>query len=172
MSCDFRPLRPAQPVSRKIGLACCVLLVALPGCSVIKATRQPGKKNLAVLSPGVPRMHVIAELGAPIFTEERANGTVDVFTFKQGYTKVNKAGRALVHGAADVATWGLWEVIGTPAETLADGTDVKVEVAYDENRFVRSVTFFEGDKVMRPGPLARFARRGDPPTAAPVPAVQ
>ncbi len=40
-----------------------MLLTISTGCSVIMATQQPGKKNLSVLSEGVNRSQVIAELG-------------------------------------------------------------------------------------------------------------
>src|ERR1700749_1418432 len=82
---------------------------AVSGCAALKATQQPGKKDLGVLNQGMPRTHVIAELGAPLWSDERDGDIVDVFAFRQGYSKGVKAGRALIHGAADVATFGLWE---------------------------------------------------------------
>jgi hypothetical protein len=110
-----------------------------------------------VLEAGVPRTHVIAELGAPTWSDERENETTDVFTFKQGYKKETKAVRALAHGAADVATLGLWEVVGIPFETIADGTDVQVEVSYGADQKVSSVSVIKGDHVVNPPPnlLAR-----------------
>jgi hypothetical protein len=135
----------------------------MPGCAAYKATQQPGKKNLGVLTPGTPRSHVIAELGAPLWSEERDGERVDLFSFKQGYRKATKAGRALVHGAADVATGGLWEVVGIPAETLADGSDVKVEVTYDDRRAVKSVDCIEGQNVLKPRRLFARKRKTEPP---------
>lgn len=123
-------------------------LFALPasavGCAASMAARQPAKRDLAVLAAGAPRTHVIAELGAPVWTEMDAGRTTDVFSFKQGYTKPVKAARALLHGAADVATFGLWEVVGIPAETLADGQDVQLEVHYDRDHRVASVNTIKG----------------------------
>jgi hypothetical protein len=127
-----------------------LLALAAQGCAAYQATQQPGKKNLAVLAPGTPRSHVIAELGAPIWSEERDGQRVDLFTFKQGYTKPVKAGRALVHGAADVVTGGLWEVVGIPAESLADGKDVKVEIVYDDRRAVKTMEVIAGQDVITP----------------------
>ena len=124
------------------------MLILMPGCAVIKATQLPDKKDLSVLSQGVARTHVIAELGPPIWSEERDGVTTDVFAFKQGYSRQAKAGRAFVHGAADVLTGGLWEVVGTPAEALADGTDVKAEVTYDGNRQVRAIEVFRGQQAL------------------------
>jgi hypothetical protein len=124
--------------------------MGISGCAAIKASEQPGKRDLGVLHDGVPRTHVIAELGAPVWSEQRDGETVDVFTFKQGYRKSTKAARALVHGAADVATFGLWEVVGIPAETLADGTDVQLEVHYTAEQTVSHVDVIKGDKVVNP----------------------
>jgi hypothetical protein len=132
----------------------------LQGCAAYKATQQPDKKNLTVLTPGTPRSHVIAELGAPLWSEERDGNRVDLFAFRQGYRKSTKAGRALVHGAADVVTGGLWEVVGIPAESLADGRDVKIEVTYDRLRGVQSIEVIEGEKVIRPRSL--FSRKAKP----------
>jgi len=129
------------------------------GCAALKATQQPGKKDLGVLSQGMPRTHVIAELGAPIWSDERNDDIVDVFAFKQGYTKGAKACRAFVHGAADVATFGLWEVVGIPTEMLADGTDVRVEVHYDSRQMVHSVEVIKGEKAFQPPKLAAWWQR-------------
>ena len=114
------------------------------GCSVMKATQQPDRKNLDVLSKGTPRTHVIAELGAPVWSDSKDGGTTDVFAFKQGYSRWNKAGRAMFHGAADVATFGLWEVVGTPVETIADGKDMKLQVSYDTEQKVRDIEVIKG----------------------------
>lgn len=129
--------------------ACAIILVAVSGCAVVKATQQPNKKDLGVLSRGVPRTHLIAELGAPAWSDERDGRITDVFAFKQGYSKPVKAGRALFHGAADVATCGLWEVVGTPVETLADGTDVQVAVCYDEHGNVDKIDVIRGEEAIR-----------------------
>jgi len=141
-------------------VVCALAIVLVPlgsGCAAVKATQQPSKKNMGVLSPGTPRTHVIAELGAPLWSSERDGTTVDVFAFKQGYTKGTKAARALAHGVADVATWGLWEVVGVPAESLADGSDVKVEVTYDDHRAVSSIDVIAGEDVINPRPM--FGRK-------------
>lgn len=121
-----------------------ILLAMITGCSVYKAVNQPEKKNLSVLSSGTPRMQVIAELGAPTWSEERNGEKVDLFTFKQGYSKGAKTGRALFHGAADILTIGMWEVVGTPIETVADGTDMKVEITYDAEEKIKSVNRLQG----------------------------
>jgi hypothetical protein len=137
------------------------MLAAFSGCAVVKATQQPDKKDLSILNPGVPRTHLIAELGPPVWSEEREGVLTDVFAFKQGYSKPVKAGRAFAHGAADVFTFGLWEVVGVPVETLADGTEVQVEVRYDPHRIVESVHVIRGQNAVQPRRL--FAEKPQPP---------
>ncbi len=109
------------------------------GCAVWMAAKQPPKKDLSVLLAGTPRSQLLAELGQPVTTETRDGKRVDVFVFTQGYSKPAKAGRALFHGAADVFTLGLWEVVGTPTEAVFNGTKMSYEVIYDENDQVDKV---------------------------------
>ncbi|HEX8948570.1 MAG TPA: hypothetical protein VF790_06390 [Dissulfurispiraceae bacterium] len=115
-----------------------IMLFASSGCSVYMAAKQPGKKDLAVLKTGTPRSHVIAELGQPVFSEIKNGAKADVFAFRQGYSSGVKAGRAFIHGVADVFTLGLWEVVGTPVESVATGSDLKLQVLYDESDLVQS----------------------------------
>src|SRR5690348_4886283 len=105
----------------------------LAGCAVYMAANQPDKKDVGVLKSGTPRSAVLAELGTPIETTMRGGSKVDVFSFTQGYSSIEKGGRAVLHGAADVLTLGLWEVVGTPIEGYANGTKVSVEITYDRD---------------------------------------
>ena len=120
------------------------LLVLVTGCSVVMATQQPGRKDLSVLSKGVERSRVIAELGSPLITDVVDGKKQDVFAFKQGYSTGAKAGRAVFHGVADVFTLGLWEVVGTPAEAVFHGSEVKVRVLYDKDDKVDSILTYAG----------------------------
>lgn len=151
-----------KPLLRALACSTALLYVAgFSGCAAVKASRQPDKKNLGVLHEGTPRAQVIAELGAPTYTKPRPDGTIeDVFSFKQGYTKGVKMGRAFVHGAADVATGGLWEVIGIPTEIWADGTEVQVLVTYDQDERVRYRRVFKGQEAFndKRGAIARRSK--------------
>jgi hypothetical protein len=138
------------------------------GCAAVKATQQPDKRDMGVLQQGIPRTHVIAELGAPVWTDHQQGAPVDVFAFKQGYKKSTKAARALVHGAADVATFGLWEVVGIPAEAIADGTDVQLEVHYNPDQTVQRVVVIKGEKAVNPPEPVLFARKREQPVDPPV----
>ena len=118
------------------------------GCSVYMAANQPDKKDMGVLKAGTPRSMVLAELGAPVETTTRSGAKVDLFTFTQGYSGLEKGGRAVLHGAADVFTLGLWEVVGTPIEGYANGTKVSVEITYDREDRVTKMVPIRGQEAM------------------------
>jgi hypothetical protein len=125
----------------------CVLalsLIFIGSCSVVMATKQPSRKDFSVLSKGVDRSRVVAELGSPLATDVKDGKRKDVFYVKQGYSTGAKAGRAIFHGVADVFTLGLWEVVGTPVEAVASGTDVKLAVFYDSRDKVESIETYSG----------------------------
>jgi hypothetical protein len=109
---------------------------------------QPGRKDLSVLSKGTDRSRIVSELGSPLTTEVKDGKRTDVFSVRQGYSTGAKAGRAIFHGVADVFTLGLWEVVGTPVEAVASGTDVKVGVCYDkDDRVAEIITYTGKEKV-------------------------
>ena len=119
------------------------------GCSVYMAANQPDKKDIHVLEGGTSRNQVIAELGAPVSSKVEEGKTCDIFSFVQGYSKDVKAGRAILHGVADVFTFGFWELAGTPIESAASGTLVQVQILYDENECVESVKVFRGQSKLK-----------------------
>ncbi|HSH69740.1 MAG TPA: hypothetical protein VK997_07465 [Deferrisomatales bacterium] len=92
-----------------------------------------------MLNVGTPRALVVEEFGTPVSSREVEGCRSEVFSFVQGYSKGAKASRVVLHGAADVLTLGLWEVIGTPTEATFDGEKMYYEVTYDENDKVASV---------------------------------
>ncbi len=98
------------------------LLLFSSGCSVFMAIDQPDKKNVDLFRVGTPRSVLLGEFGAPAVSETRSGRKYEIFKFVQGYSTGAKAGRALVHGAADVATFGLWEVVGTPRKQSSAAT--------------------------------------------------
>lgn len=125
-----------------MALSACAL-TGLSSCSVYLAARQPGEKDLEVLTRGTPRGVVIAELGRPVASYLVNLRRVDYFKFKQGYSKGSKAARVLGHGAANVATLGLWDVAGTPTELYFDGSDETIKVEYDDRDRVLNVRGLE-----------------------------
>jgi len=119
--------------------------LTITGCSVHSAMNQPSKKDVSVFNRGTPRFEVIGEVGEPVDTQKNDDGTItDTYSFIQGYSKGAKAGRALGHGLMDVATLGLWEIIGSPTEAIASGDKVVVRVKYDKTKLVDRVTAIKG----------------------------
>ena len=114
---------------------CCLVM---SGCSVYMAANQPEQKNISVVAQGIPRSAVIAELGAPLHSEQSPDSRTDIFKFHEGSSMGAKVGRAVFHTVADVFTIGLWEVVGTPTEALIKGDQVIVTVTYDANDLVVS----------------------------------
>ena len=58
-----------------------------------------------------------------------------------------------------MATLGLWEVVGLPAEIMIDGTDVQVEVHYDRQQTVDHIVVLKEDKAINPPRLFRRKHR-------------
>ena len=113
------------------------ILCAGGGCSVYMSAKQPDKKDIDLFAEGTPRVLLLEEFGTPASTEVKDGHKVDIFSFVQGYSKGAKASRAVFHGAADILTLGLWEVVGTPAEAVFDGEKMAFEVTYDEKDKVK-----------------------------------
>ena len=113
--------------------------IAASGCSPVLAARQPSRKDVDILSPGMPRNLVLAELGTPIATDTKNGKRVEVFSFVQGYRKGVRVGRTIGHGAADVMTLGLWEIVGTPTEATLNGHRIAYEVTYDTSDRIEQV---------------------------------
>lgn len=116
-----------------------VLAISVSGCSVFMAAKQPEKKDISLLKEGVSRAVLISEFGAPVISEYKNDKRFEIFKFVQGYSTGAKAGRAFFHGAASVATLGLWELVGTPAEITFNGDEMAFQVSYDENDLVNEV---------------------------------
>jgi len=127
------------------GLVGTTLSLTTTGCAVKSAMDQPEKKDTSVFKRGTPRFEVIGEIGKPVDTEINEDGTIiDTYSFIQGYSKGVKAARALGHAVLDVYTLGLWEVVGSPAETIANGEKIVVRVKYDKDKTVDKVTVLKG----------------------------
>ncbi|WP_394808323.1 hypothetical protein [Nitrosomonas sp.] len=116
-----------------------ILTMQVSGCSVFMAAKQPEKKDISLLKEGVSRAVLISEFGAPVVSEYKNDKRFEIFKFVQGYSTGAKAGRAFFHGAASVATLGLWELVGTPAEITFNGDEMAFQVSYDENDLVDEV---------------------------------
>ncbi|MCG7755136.1 MAG: hypothetical protein LZF63_00545 [Nitrosomonas sp.] len=120
-----------------------ILLLSISGCSVFMAAKQPEKKDVSLLKEGTSRAMLISEFGAPLISEYRNGKRFEIFKFTQGYSTGAKAGRAFLHGAANVVTLGLWELVGTPTEITFSGDDMAFQVRYDENDMVDEIALIK-----------------------------
>lgn len=111
-------------------------------CSIGRAINQPDEKDFNFLSAGTPRSNVIAEFGKPYHSEKKAGRKVEIYKFVQGYSSGVKTGRAVLHGVADVATLGIWEIFAKPIELANSGYDMAFEITFNKN-----------DKVVKVVPL-------------------
>lgn len=115
------------------------LLFSGYGCSAVMAVRQPEKKDLNVLLPGNHQDMVRAELGAPIsIGKDEESNEYDIFGFQEGNSKGWGVTRGILYGILDVATLGVWEVIGTPIEGgISGGNKRNIRVVYKEKKVFR-----------------------------------
>jgi hypothetical protein len=119
---------------RVLGFVAAVLLLGAPGCSVYMAASAPPKRNTDLVQLGVPRQQLLSEFGAPTQSRTNDDGFLeDTWTFRQGDSTGWKVSRALFHGAADVFTIGMWEVVGTPTEMLLKEDETTFTVIYDKD---------------------------------------
>jgi PDZ domain-containing protein len=125
-----------------------LFLVALQGCSVMLALKQPEKKNLNVLEPGTPRSTVIKELGMPTKTDEVQGTNIDVFQFSEGYSRELKMLRAGLHLTADAFTFGLWEPFGIIFEKQTRPPETSLEVHYDANERLTRFKVLSGQNIL------------------------
>ncbi|MGZ0019286.1 hypothetical protein [Nitrosomonas sp. wSCUT-2] len=130
--------------------ACIMLLLialvsTMSACSVFMAAKQPDKKDLSLLKEGVSRALLVSEFGAPVVSEYKDGKRYEIFKFVQGYSTGAKAGRAFLHGAASIATLGLWELFGTPTEITFNGDEMAFQVSYDENDIVDEIAMIKKD---------------------------
>jgi hypothetical protein len=116
-----------------------VIVLILSGCSVFMAAKQPDKKDLSLMTVGMPRNILVAEFGKPIALSEKDGKKVEIFKFIDGYSSGAKVGRAILHGSADVLTLGTWELIGTPTEGVYDGDEMVYQVSYNTENIVTEV---------------------------------
>jgi hypothetical protein len=97
-------------------------------CSVGMALHGEKQPDLSVLKVGAERSQVEAALLAPESVVSLPDGrTQRTYFFEVGNEP--SAGRAAVHGALDILTFGLWELSGTIIEAT-QGDDMQV-VVYD-----------------------------------------
>ena len=87
--------------------------------------------NLNMIREKATRGQIEFELGPPIKTTSLEDGRrMDVYDYEIGNQP--STGRAIGHGALDLITLGLWEIIGTPVEGFT-GDKYQLTIIYDKN---------------------------------------
>ena len=109
--------------------------VVILGCAVVKAAKGKKDADVSVLREGMPRALVVAGIGKPVYSDKNT----DIYEACKG--DESSLGRALAHGALDVMTCGVWEVIGTPIEMAgeSDKDCYRLHVVYDEDNKVKEI---------------------------------
>lgn len=119
-----------------------LLVFVLPivsGCSIYKASTQPGPADLSGIGIGTPRQSVIAKLGAPKMVDSDSGGhKQDIFEFQSGMHQASKS-RVILYLAADVFTATLAELVLWPMEmTVLESATCTGIATYDSKLKVES----------------------------------
>ena len=119
-----------------------LILILIPftiqGCSVGMALSGKEQRDTSTFYKGADRSLVHAKTGAPDSSFQDNGGKwVDTYLIVTGNEP--SAGRALGHGAMDVLTLGIWEIVGTPIEAVAGKEDHQSFIIYydDDNKIER-----------------------------------
>lgn len=114
-----------------------ILIGFLTSCSVVMAAKKEGV-DINRLQSCRTRGQVIA-CGATIISSDKLSSgeLVEVYQIQK---ERGSAARALMHGALDVGTLGMWEVIGTPIESCVGQKEYyAVKVFYDDQDDVKKM---------------------------------
>jgi hypothetical protein len=116
------------------GLAAIIVVGLVSACSVGMALSGSQKPDLGAVKIGSSRGEVEMHLGSPKSSLTLDDGRrADVYEYEIGNEP--SAGRAIGHGAMDVLTFGVWEVVGTPIEGV-QGERYQATITYDRDEKV------------------------------------
>jgi len=107
------------------------------GCSVFMALSGEEDTNLSAIAIGQHRDIVILNLGQPDKTLADGIYRTDSFTISKGNSP--SIGRGITHAFLDIVSYGLWEIVGTPAELIGSGEKSSLVITY-ENDLVTKIT--------------------------------
>ena len=113
------------------------LFIPIVGCSVAMALSGKKEPNLGAVRVGSTRGEAELQLGSPISSVTMEDGRrMDIYEYELGNEP--STGRAVAHGVLDVVTWGLWEIIGTPAEAI-QGKKYQITIYYDSDNRIAAI---------------------------------
>jgi hypothetical protein len=116
------------------------MLLWASGCSVFMEANRPTPIDLHKFMLGGSRHSVLQQLGTPVDSVVRSDGTNcdSYLLYTKGYGNGGKAGVALLEGAADALTLGASEIVLTPTEALTRNKKHPVEFCYASGKLVRA----------------------------------
>lgn len=99
-----------------------LFLLVASGCSVYMAATAPTRKDMSVAQVGALRSTIAAEwldsYSHVTILEKDGNTMTEEYLLVSGPPFAFNIFRCLCNGAADVFTFCLWEVVGTPLEVV------------------------------------------------------
>jgi hypothetical protein len=108
-----------------------ILVGLLSGCSLGMALSGSENPDLGAIKAGSSRGEIEMHLGSPKSSLALVDGRrTEIYEYEIGNEP--SAGRAIGHGAMDVLTFGLWEVVGTPIEGV-QGERFQATITYDRD---------------------------------------
>lgn len=120
-----------------------LLALCLQSCSVGMALSGNKPRDTSTFYHGSDRSFVHAKTGLPDSSFQDEEGRwIDTYLIVTGDEP--SAGRAIGHGALDVVTLGLWEVIGTPIEAVAGSEEYQSFIIhYDKDNKIERVERYD-----------------------------
>jgi len=119
------------------------IVLALSSCSVVMSGKTSGT-DMKDFTKSTTRSGIVAHDGVTITATETNEQGVIVCEDYLVQKKKGSIMRAVMHGVLDVATLGLWEVIGTPVEMSQGGkTYIPVRVCYNDMQEVEKIEFLQ-----------------------------
>ena len=120
------------------GFGLLALVTTTSGCSVGMALSGSPNPDLAVCRVGAVKSDIEMQVGPATSVRSLPEGG-EVCTYEYEIGNEPSAGRAVAHGAMDVLTLGLWELVGTPVEAM-QGQKYRMTVIYDDEGTAREIS--------------------------------
>jgi hypothetical protein len=109
----------------------------LSGCAVAAASKYRGVTEATINKCAMRACFIALRDTTIVSSVNNPDGTkTEIYKILR---RQGSAGRAVVHGAADIFTLGLWEVVGTPIEGAVNQESFNiVEVVYNADETYKS----------------------------------
>ena len=120
-----------------------ILCLLVTSCSVVMSGSKSGT-SIDDISHSETRASVISKDGVEIIHTEKDED--NKITYEDYLVQKPKGSvwRAVMHGALDVVTLGLWEVVGTPVELSKGGkTYIPIRIHYNEDETIKKLEYLQ-----------------------------